>query len=215
MAKIALSILTSDFLNLKKLLRETKQVDMLHLDIMDGKFAKNLTFGPIVIKSIQKYTNLPLDIHLMIEKPEETISQYIELAPYLITFHYESTKKHIDLIKKIKDSKILSGIAINPETTLQKIIPFLKFIDVVLIMSVNPGLGGQKFLPHSVEKVKEIKKYLTQKKLNPLIEVDGGVNNQNITQLLKAGVDIFVCGSYIVNSSNPKMKIKEIKEMIK
>lgn len=183
-------------------------IDLLHLDVMDGEFVKNYSLPYEECKKIK--SKIPFDVHLMVNDPKKYISKFINLKPKYISFHIE-TNNVIENINYIKENNILVGLAINPETNIDRIIPYLDKIDLVLIMSVEPGYGGQKFIENTIEKIELIKKYRGQYNLNFEIEVDGGINNDNI-KLISS--DIVVIGSSITKTNNYKEEVKKIGEML-
>jgi ribulose-phosphate 3-epimerase len=213
MVKVAPSILSADF---SCLWEEVKRVemsgaDLLHIDVMDGHFVPNITFGPPVISGLKGKTNLPFDVHLMIEKPERFVDEFIEAGADILTVHVESTVHLHRLLNYIKSRGIKSGVALNPSTPLTDLQYILEIVDTVLIMSVNPGFGGQKFIPGMVDKIRELKKIVQQKNPEILIEVDGGINEYNSHDIIKAGADILVAGSAIYKSPDPENVIKKLK----
>lgn len=187
-------------------------VDYLHLDVMDGIFVPNETYDYKYIKELKKTTSLPFDIHLMVAKPENVIDNYIKLEPEFLTFHLEATTNFFEIINKIKNHNIKVGCSIKPNTNVEAIIPFLNELDLVLIMSVEPGFGGQKFIDGSVEKIKRLTKYRKENKLDFLIEVDGGINQETKEKVKNAGADIIVVGSYLVNSFDILHTIADLKK---
>lgn len=200
---IAPSILSANFAFLGKEVIDIENAgaDLLHIDVMDGSFVPNITFGPKLISDIRKITNLPFDVHLMISEPEKYINQFCDAGSDYITFHIESTKyphKVIDLIKA-KNKKV--GITLKPSTSIDLIKKFLPLVDNVLIMTVEPGFGGQLFMHTQIQKINLLKKYIIQHSLPNKIEVDGGINNETANLVTQAGADILVSGSYIF--SNP------------
>ena len=206
--KISPSILSADFSQLgneiKKL--ETAGADMVHVDVMDGHFVPNLTIGPPVIKALRKYTSLPFDVHLMISPVHKYIKDYADAGADIITIHPEATedlKSSINLIKKL-NKKV--GVSLNPESKIDLVVNFLNEIDLILIMSVNPGFGGQKFMPEVLDKIKELKKIKDQKKLNFDIEIDGGINFDNSKLAIEAGANILVSGTTIFKNNDGNIK---------
>lgn len=202
MALIAPSILSADFNNLEQDIKAICSADYVHIDVMDGQFVPNITIGPVVIKNLKKITNLPLDVHLMIVNPENFIQDFRNAGADIITVHYEASN-HLDrLINQIKASGAKAGVSINPATPVENIFPVLGMVDLVLIMSVNPGFGGQKFIEYTLEKVRTLKNKIKELGLQTLIEIDGGVTIENAKAITEAGVDILVAGSTIFNSKN-------------
>ncbi len=206
--KISPSILSADFSNLKTEIQrlESGGADMIHVDVMDGHFVPNLTIGPPVIKALKKHSSLLFDVHLMISPVHKYIQSYSEAGADIITIHPEATEDLNSSILKIKELGKKVGISLNPETKIDIIIKFLEKIDLVLIMSVNPGFGGQKFMPEVLSKVKELKKIQSEKKLNFDIEIDGGINFENSKKAIEAGVNILVSGTTIFKSNNGDIK---------
>src|SRR5665648_126664 len=214
--KLAPSILDVDFTCLERELRkiESGGVDLLHLDIMDGNFVPNISFGPKIVESIKRITSLPLEVHLMIEKPENHIKSFINAGGDIIIVHYE-TSKHLDrLIQNINDADVKSGIALNPATPLGVIEYLINKIDFLLLMTVNPGFGGQKFIQEMIDKIKKARKIIDNQEKPISLEVDGGINLDNISEVIKAGVEIIVIGQLISKSANPEMTIKKIKNIM-
>jgi len=210
---IAPSILSANFGELDKDIKAICDAgcDLVHVDVMDGHFVPNLTIGPVVVSSVAKIATKPLDIHLMVENNTFFVDLFAPLKPKYISFHIEEEKHPHRLIQKIKEYGIKPAIVLNPHTNPQDIKYLLNDLDMVLLMSVNPGFGGQKFIPNVVEKAKELKKLINEYNPNCLIEVDGGVNDKNILDLKNAGVDIVVAGSFVFNSPNYKEAINKLK----
>ncbi|NLU09795.1 MAG: ribulose-phosphate 3-epimerase [Tepidanaerobacter acetatoxydans] len=213
MVKVAPSILSADFGCLSEEIKKVENggADLLHIDVMDGHFVPNITLGPPVISSLKGKTVLPFDVHLMIENPERHIDDFIKAGADIITVHAESTIHLHRLVNYIKNKGIKPGVALNPSTPLSDLQYILDDIYMILIMSVNPGFGGQKFIPNMLEKIKDLKRILKQENPEILIEVDGGINEENAPDIIKAGADILVAGSAIYQSSNPGDVIKKIK----
>ena len=213
--KISPSILSADFSKLGDEIQdlEKAKADLIHIDVMDGHFVPNITIGPDVINKLRKYTSLPFDVHLMISPVHDFIKNFVEAGADIITIHPEATKDLLSSIKKIKSYNKQVGISLNPETSIDKVLPVLGLIDLVLIMSVSPGFGGQKFMPETLEKVKILRKEIDAKKFETQIEIDGGINFDNAKTAIKAGVDILVSGTTIFkeNGGNLKKNIQLLK----
>lgn len=215
--KLAPSILDVDFAHLEREIKKIENggADLLHLDIMDGNFVPNISFGPRIVESIKSITSLPLEVHLMVEKPENHIKSFINAGGDIIIVHYE-TSKHLDrLIQTINEAGVKSGIALNPATTLSVIEYLINKIDILLLMTVNPGFGGQKFIPEMIAKIEKARKIIDNQKKSISLAVDGGINLDNISQVIKAGAEIIVVGQIISKSANPEMIIKKIKNILK
>jgi ribulose-phosphate 3-epimerase len=210
--KVAPSILSADFGKLNEEIKAIcdAQCDLIHVDVMDGHFVPNLTIGPVVVNSVAKVATKPLDIHLMVEDNNFFVDLFAHLKPEYLSFHIESEKHPHRLIQKIKSLGIKPAIVLNPHTNPQDIKYLLPDLDMVLLMSVNPGFGGQKFITNVIQKAKELKQLIEAYNPNCLIEVDGGVNNNNIDQLKDAGVDIVVAGSYVYGSDDYAKAIKSL-----
>ncbi len=209
--KVAPSILTADFLHLKQELKSIETADRFHIDIMDGNFVPNISFGPYITKLANNSTNVPLDIHLMVDWPDFWIDKFNLSNTYNITFHFEAKSDISKTIAKIKETGKKVGISIKPKTEVTEIHTLLKEIDLVLVMSVEPGFGGQKFIESALGKIKELKIYREKHGLNFEIEVDGGVDFSNIEKIKEAGADIVVAGSYIFNQKDRKAAINSLK----
>jgi ribulose-phosphate 3-epimerase len=209
---VAPSILSADF---GKLREEVEAIcnggcDLVHVDVMDGHFVPNLTIGPVVVSAVAKAATKPLDVHLMVENNSFFVDLFAPLKPEYISFHIEEEKHPHRLIQKIRDYGIKPAITLNPHTPPQNIEYLLEDLDMVLLMSVNPGFGGQKFIPSVIEKAKKLKELINKRNPNCLIEVDGGVNDKNIQQLKDAGVDIVVAGSYVYGADDYSSAIKSL-----
>jgi len=202
--EISASILSADFANLERDLNILKKakVERLHLDIMDGHFVPNITFGPPLVKCIHEKTDILLESHLMIENPEKYIVPFAEAGSDIIIFHQEIVNNPVFLIDKIKNLGIKAGISINPETDWTTIKDVLPLVDIVLIMSVNPGFGGQKYIHKAADKMKLMFDYIKQKDFNVDIGIDGGINLETVSDASKKGANIIIAGSYIFNSEN-------------
>ena len=206
--QISPSILSADFSQLGSEIKRLEEggADMIHVDVMDGHFVPNLTIGPPVIKALRNQSSLKFDVHLMISPVHKYIDAYANAGADIITIHPEATENLEDSIKKIKDLKKKVGVSLNPETKIDLIINFLDKIDLVLIMSVNPGFGGQKFMPEVLTKIKDLKKIQKDKNLNFDIEIDGGINFDNCKIAIEAGANILVSGTTVFKSNNGDIK---------
>ena len=206
--KISPSILSADFSKLGSQIQdlEKAEADFIHIDVMDGHFVPNITIGPEVIFKLRKYTSLPFDVHLMISPVNNFIKNFADAGADIITIHPEATKDLTSSIKKIKSYNKKAGVSLNPETSVDKVLPVLNLIDLVLVMSVNPGFGGQKFIKETLDKVKILRKEIDSKKLKVQIEIDGGINFENSKMAIDAGVDILVSGTTIFKENGGNLK---------
>ncbi|MCS7229145.1 MAG: ribulose-phosphate 3-epimerase [Candidatus Kryptonium sp.] len=215
MFKLAPSLLSADFSDLKNEIKKAEEggADLFHLDVMDGHFVPNLTFGPMIVKAIRKLTKLPLDSHLMISNPDMYIDEFRKAGSDIITVHLETCPHLHRTIAKIKQSGAKAGVAINPATPVHLVEEIIDYIDILLIMSVNPGFGGQEFIETSLRKIVQAKKLIMERNLDVEIEVDGGIDIDNVELLLEAGADIIVAGSAIFKSENITEKVKKFKNI--
>ncbi|MBP3705709.1 MAG: ribulose-phosphate 3-epimerase [Clostridia bacterium] len=214
MARISPSVLSADFLTFKDDIKEFEAagVDMLHIDVMDGIFVPNISFGNPLIKSIKKHTNIPLDVHLMIDRPHRYIDEFAKYADYL-GFHYEAGSDNVETLKRIRELGCKSCITIKPATPPESIYDLLDLCDMVLVMSVEPGFGGQKFLPSALEKLSKLRAECQRRNLDIELEVDGGINNETAPLAVDAGATVLVAGSYVFSAEDISAKIQEIKNL--
>ncbi len=206
--KISPSILSADFSKLGSQIQdlEKAEADLIHIDVMDGHFVPNITIGPEVIGKLRKHTSLPFDVHLMISPVHDFIKNFAEAGADIITIHPEATNDLVSSIKKIKSYDKKAGVSLNPETSVDKVLSILSVIDLVLVMSVNPGFGGQKFMKETLEKVRILRTEIDTKKLKTQIEIDGGINFENAKMAKEAGVDILVSGTTIFKENEGNLK---------
>jgi len=217
MIKLAPSILSADFANLERDIKtvEAAGAELLHIDVMDGHFVPNITLGAPVVKSLRKISNMVFDAHLMISSPENYISDFAAAGADIITVHAEAATHLHRLIQMIKKEGCKAAVALNPATPLSVLDYVLEELDMVLIMSVNPGFGGQKFIPSALDKIRTLRSMINDKNLNIDIQVDGGVGLDNIVEVVKAGANVLVAGSAIFNSEDPALTIKKMKEAVR
>ncbi len=215
MAIIAPSLLSANFLNLQQdcdMLNQSK-ADWYHLDVMDGRFVPNISFGPMIVEFFRKATDKYCDVHLMIEEPEKYAEAFKKAGADNLTVHIEACKHLHRNIQQIKSLNMHAGVAINPHTPVDSLKDIIKDIDLVCIMSVNPGFGGQSFIPHTIEKIKQLKSMITAQGLNVKIEIDGGVTLDNASSIIAAGADVLVAGNTVFKSENPMAMIEKLKSL--
>jgi ribulose-phosphate 3-epimerase len=216
MKKIAPSILSADFSRLGEEVRAVEEAgaDVIHVDVMDGHFVPNITIGPLVVEGLRKLTSLPLDVHLMIEKPERYIEPFAQAGSTWLTFHAEVCSRLRSVIRKVRQLNVRPGVVLNPSTPLKTLYPILEEIDLVLLMSVNPGFAGQSFIPATLKKIERLRKIIDQNRYPVEIEVDGGIKVENIGEVSRAGGDIFVSGSGIFKTKDYRETIRQLRQEI-
>ena len=212
---IAPSVLAADFANLQRdsEMLNKSEADWFHIDIMDGVFVPNISFGMPVFKAIAKHATKPLDVHLMIVNPDQYIETFAELGSAVLTVHYEACDHLHRTLQKIKSCGMKAGVALNPHTPIAALESIIKDVDIVCLMSVNPGFGGQSFIEETYAKVRALKALIQEKGSATLIEIDGGVTNKNAKQLIDAGADVLVAGSYVFGAADPIQTIAGLKEI--
>lgn len=217
MAILAPSILSSDFSNLTQQIRlvEIGGADWIHCDVMDGKFVPNITFGPVVVEAVKKSTHLPVDVHLMIKDPDSFIEDFIKAGADYVSVHVEEVIHLNRTVERIKELGAKAGVVVNPATPVTSLKDIAEYVDLVLIMTVNPGFGGQKFISNSLRRIRETVDLRNSLNAKFLIEVDGGVNNKTIRKIREAGCDVFVAGSAIFHADNISAATTELKNLIK
>ncbi len=213
MIKIAPSLLAADFSRLGEEIREIEEAgaDLLHIDVMDGHFVPNITIGVPVVASLKGTTRLPLDVHLMIDNPGKFIKPFARAGADMITFHLEVIPEPGDILKAIKGYGVKVGLALNPSTPLLKLAPVLKGLDMVLLMTVNPGFGGQAFMPEVIPKIKELRKIIEERSLLVDIEVDGGINKETARQVISAGANVLVAGTAVFSGEDRKSNLQALR----
>lgn len=212
---IAPSLLAADFMNLQRDVEMINQseADWLHLDIMDGVFVPNISFGFPILKGLKKICRKPMDVHLMIVEPHKFIREVAETGAYLMNVHYEACAHLHRTIAGIHEAGMKAGVTLNPHSPVSLLEDIVQDVEVVMLMSVNPGYGGQKFIEHTVEKTRQLREMIDRKGLNTLIEIDGGVNFETGKRLLDAGADVLVAGSFVFSAADPASVIKELKSL--
>ncbi len=211
---IAPSLLSANFGKLQQNIEmlNASEAEWLHIDVMDGRFVPNISFGFPVMKTVQQHSTLKNDVHLMIEEPEKYVEEFGKLGAHCISFHWEACTHVHRLVHQIKDMGIMAGIAINPSTPVSFLEDIVQDLDLILLMSVNPGFGGQKFIPHTFAKIQQTKSLIELSGSNALIEVDGGVSLDNASELFAAGANVLVAGNAVFSSANPSETISQLKK---
>lgn len=214
--KISPSILSADFANLERDIRIVEEggADYIHVDVMDGHFVPNITLGPNIVSAIRPVTKLPLDCHLMIENPEKYIEDFAKAGADIITVHVESTPHIHRAIQMIKNAGVRAGVVLNPGTPVAAVEYVLSECDMILVMTVNPGFGGQSFIPETLKKIEKLKQLKEANHYHYEIEVDGGIVPETAKQCKQAGADVFVAGSYVYNAEDPQKQIQHLKEAL-
>lgn len=215
MALIAPSLLSADFLQLKSVcdMLDKSRADWFHLDVMDGRFVPNISFGPMIIEFIRSTTSKCCDVHLMIEEPEKYAEAFKKAGADVLTVHYEACTHLHRNIQQIKSMSMKAGVAINPHTPAEVLKDIIAEIDLVCLMSVNPGFGGQSFIPQTIDKIKTLRRMIDEKNLKTLIEIDGGVTLENAPAIIAAGADVLVAGNTVLKSANPSQTIDALKSI--
>lgn len=215
MALIAPSLLSADFMNLERdaQMLNNSTADWFHLDVMDGRFVPNITFGMPIVKAFSTVTNKPLDVHLMIVEPEKYIQSFADAGAYSISVHIEASTHLHRTMQQIRLTGAKSGIAVNPHTSIDQLEDVISEADIVCLMSVNPGFGGQKFIMNTLDKIKRLKDMILRKNLNTLIEIDGGVTLDNAKSIIDAGADVLVAGNTVFGAEDPIAMIAELKKI--
>ena len=212
---IAPSVLAADFANLQRDIEmiNNSQADWFHIDIMDGVFVPNISFGMPVLQAITKHAKKTIDVHLMIVNPDQYIQTFKELGADILTVHYEACTHLHRTLQAIKAQGMKAGVALNPHTNIDLLEDVINDIDMVCIMSVNPGFGGQSFIENTYAKIKKLKKLIVDKNASTIIEIDGGVTNKNALQLVEAGADVLVAGSFVFGAENPTQTVADLKQL--
>lgn len=216
MAMLAPSLLAADFANLKEEVRKIEEggADYLHLDVMDGNFVPNISFGSPIIKSLRKITKLPFDVHLMVDKPERYIEDFVEAGADVITVHQEATIHLQRTIQLIKSFGVKAGVSLNPSTPIEALEYIIEDLDLILIMSVNPGFGGQSFIPAMKGKIKKTRELIKKRNHNIILQVDGGIKLDNVKEIIDCGVDLVVVGSDVFRANDVVERTKDFKDII-
>ena len=211
--KIAPSVLSADMADLKGELDKISKADLVHFDVMDGHFTQNLTFGVDILKAVKRSTDVPVDVHMMVSNPDETADWYADAGADIITVHYEASTHLHRTITHLQDRGVKAGVVLNPATPVCVLESIIDVVDIVLIMSVNPGFGGQSFIPGTLAKIRELKSLCERHDGSPMIEVDGGISSSNIADVVKAGADVLVAGSAVFKSADPAAEVALLQKL--
>lgn len=212
-AHISPSILSADMANLGRDLEMISNADFIHIDVMDGHFTKNLTFGGEIVKACKRSTDVPLDVHMMVTNPDDTIDWYIDAGADVITVHYEAATHLHRIIKHIQDRGVKAGVVLNPGTPVNVLESIIDDVDMVLLMSVDPGFGGQSYIEGTYAKIRQLRALCDAHGVSPMIEVDGGVSSKNIEAVCAAGADVLVAGSAVFKSDDPRAEVEKLREL--
>lgn len=210
---IAPSILAADYARLGEEIAAVPDADWIHVDIMDGHFVPNLSFGYDVTRAVHRVTDKPLDVHLMIDNPEKWVDHYIEAGAACVIFHVEATDKHVELAQHIRSKGVRAGFSLRPGTPIEDYLDDLEHFDEVIVMSVEPGFGGQSFMPDQLDKVRTLRRVIDERGLDIIIEIDGGISASTIEQAAEAGVDAFVAGSAVFGAGDPNAAVQELRAL--
>ena len=210
MIKIAPSLLSADFADLKNEIIDIETADFVHLDVMDGQFVPNISFGIPVIKALRKHSKLIFDVHLMIKNPLKYIEAFYKAGADMITFHVEADDDVLETINKIKECGIKCGIVLSPDTEAEAVLPYLDKVDMILLMSVYPGFGGQKYIPSVTEKIKKVKEYIGNRNID--LQIDGGITEENVKTAIDAGANVIVAGTSVFGKEDRKKAIEELRK---
>ena len=211
--RIAPSILSADMADLGRDLGRVSNADLVHFDVMDGHFTQNLTFGPAVLKACRRSTDLPLDVHMMVSNPDESVDWYVDAGADIVTVHYEAAGHLHRIVAHLHDRGVRAGVALNPATPVGVLEDILPDLDLVLVMSVNPGFGGQSFIPNTLPKLRRLQAMCREAGVSPLVEVDGGISSTTIEDAAAAGADTFVAGSAIFGANDPAAEVARLREL--
>ena len=211
--KIAPSVLSADMADLKGELEKISQADFVHFDVMDGHFTGNLTFGVDILKAVKRSTDVPVDVHMMVSNPDETVDWYADAGADIITVHYEASTHLHRTITHLQERGVKAGVVLNPATPVCVLESIIEVVDMVLIMSVNPGFGGQSFIPGTLAKLRELKEMCARHGVSPMIEVDGGISSKNIAAVVEAGADVLVAGSAVFKSADPAAEVALLQKL--